>query len=149
MDSYVRNFVRASLVWLGIGVLLGVAMAVRPVPMLQYRPAHMHANLLGFVAMMIFGVAYHIMPRFNGRPLHSPGMAELHLVLANAGLALMAAGFAARVHWPGRGVWVLATDGLLSAGGTLLFIVNIWITIRPAPVAAMPSPVMTSTKRTP
>ncbi|HEX6693800.1 MAG TPA: cbb3-type cytochrome c oxidase subunit I [Longimicrobiales bacterium] len=149
MDSYVRNFVRASLLWLGVGVSLGIAMAVWPVPMLQYRPAHMHANLLGFVAMMIFGVAYHIMPRFNGRPLHSPALAELHLVVANAGLLLMVAGFAARVHWPGRGAWILAAGGLLSAVGTLLFITNIWITIRPAATAAMPSPVMTSPERTP
>jgi cbb3-type cytochrome oxidase subunit 1 len=149
MDGYVRHFVRASLLWLGVGVLLGVAMAIWPVPMLPYRPAHMHANLLGFVAMMIFGVAYHIMPRFNGRPLHSPALAELHLVVANAGLALMVGGFAARVHWPGRGAWLLAAGGLLSAVGTLLFITNIWITIRPAPVAAMPSPAMTSPERTP
>ena len=71
MEPFVRNFIRASLVWLGLGVSLGVAMVIVPQYALVYRPAHMHANLLGFVSMMIFGVAYHVLPRFVGRPLHS------------------------------------------------------------------------------
>ena len=145
MDSYGRGFVRASLVWLGVGVLIGAAMTIRPVPLLQYRPAHMHANLLGFVAMMIFGVAYHIMPRFNGRPLHSPAMARVHLALANA--------------WSGNGSRLrITTTGpatttcpvrAVRAVGAFLFIANIWITIRPAGIAPMPSPVTTSTERAP
>src|SRR3954470_15921997 len=80
MDPFVRRFIRSSLLWLGVGVTLGVLMTVRPA-MLAFRPAHMHANLLGFVSMMIFGVAYHVIPRFTGRPLQSPGLAALHLWL--------------------------------------------------------------------
>ena len=142
MDSYVRNFVRSSLVWLAIGVLLGLGMAIAPFHMLAYRPAHLHANLLGFVSMMIFGVAYHILPRFNGRGLHSPRLAGIHVVVANAGLALMVGGFAARITWHTAGTIALGLGGALSAAGAFMFIGNIWITIRPAPPVQMPPPVI-------
>ena len=56
---------------------------------LIYRPAHVHANLLGFVSMMIFGVAYHVLPRFVGHPLHNRRMAVVHWWVANIGLAVL------------------------------------------------------------
>ncbi len=53
MDWFVNAFLKASLAWLAAGVSLGVAMAVHPAWAI-YRAAHLHMNLLGFVAMMIF-----------------------------------------------------------------------------------------------
>jgi hypothetical protein len=97
MDSIVRNFLKASLIWLSVGVTLGVAMAVHPVWTI-YRPVHEHMNLLGFVSMMIYGVAYHVIPRFSGHALWRRALAVWHWWIANAGLALMAAGFALRVR---------------------------------------------------
>ncbi|HEY5190380.1 MAG TPA: hypothetical protein VII77_00240, partial [Candidatus Deferrimicrobium sp.] len=38
--------------------------------------------LTGFVMMVIFGIAYHILPRFAGKPLHSEGWAAAHFWLA-------------------------------------------------------------------
>lgn len=55
MDWFVKAFLTASLAWLGAGVSLGVAMAVHPA-WAVYRTAHLHMNMLGFVAMMLFGV---------------------------------------------------------------------------------------------
>ncbi|HUH12501.1 MAG TPA: hypothetical protein VMK65_05305 [Longimicrobiales bacterium] len=75
MAPYVHGFIRSALVWLAVGLALGVAMAFVQVA-LGWRPAHMHANLLGFVSMMIFGVAYHVIPRFAGAPLHRPSLAR-------------------------------------------------------------------------
>jgi heme/copper-type cytochrome/quinol oxidase subunit 1 len=126
METYVRNFLRSSLVWLGIGVTIGIAMVFAPYHALAYRPAHMHANLLGFVSMMIFGVAYHVLPRFTGRPLRRPGLARVHLLCGNAGLALMVGGFLARVAWPLTGRALLAAGGVASASAAFLFITNIW-----------------------
>lgn len=42
MDAFVRRFIRSSLVWLGVGVLIGVAMALNPAAA-AFRTAHMHA----------------------------------------------------------------------------------------------------------
>jgi cbb3-type cytochrome oxidase subunit 1 len=140
MDPFVRRFIRSSLVWLGVGVLIGVAMAVQPAAA-AFRTAHMHANLLGFVSMMIFGVAYHVIPRFTGRPLHSRRAAELHLWVANCGLAGMVAGFVLRVFRWELGMPVLGVGAVLSATGAMLFIHNIWRTLdAPAPrPAALPT----------
>jgi cbb3-type cytochrome oxidase subunit 1 len=138
MDTYARRFVRASLLWLGFGVLLGVAMGVWP-PAYAYRAAHVHANLLGFVSMMIFGVAYHVIPRFTGRPLHSRRLADAHVWVANAGLALLAGGFILRVHEPRWGTRIVVAGSLASAAGAYFFIYNIWRTIpSAAPAVVLP-----------
>ena len=127
MDWFVKAFLKASLVWLGLGVTLGVAMAAKPA-WVVYRPAHFHMTLLGFVAMMIFGVAYHVIPRFTGNPLFSRRLAGVHVWIANAGLTMMVAGFLARPHWRGA-IPLLAAGGVLAASGAYVFIVNIWRTI--------------------
>ena len=128
METFVKGFVRSSLVWLGVGAALGLWMIFDP-GVLAYRPAHMHANLLGFVSMMIFGVAYHILPRFTGRPLRSRRAAMIHLVLANMGVGLMVAGFITRVSHAGVGTLLLQAGGISSTIGIALFITNIWRTI--------------------
>lgn len=128
MEWFVRTFVKASLAWLAVGVTLGVAMAAHP-PWVVYRPAHLHANVLGFVAMMIFGVAYHVIPRFSGHPLHSPTLARAHVWLANAGLLAMVGGFALVAQGRRAGTLLLAAGGLASALGAYAFAYNLWRTI--------------------
>src|SRR5688500_7486114 len=128
MDSFARRFIRSSLCWLGFGVLLGIGMALLPSHVV-YRPAHVHANLLGFVSMMIFGVAYHVLPRFSGRPLHNPRLAAVHLVLANAGLGAMVIAWLLRPHGVPGWSLLLGMGGLTSAAGAFCFIYNIWRTL--------------------
>ena len=129
MEPFVRNFVRASLTWLGVGVLIGISMAFWPSAALVYRTAHIHANLLGFVSMMIFGVAYHVMPRFTGHPLHSRRQALWHLWVANLGLTLLVGGWIGRVWTPDAATVVLRAGAAASAVGAFLFIHNIWRTL--------------------
>ncbi|UCD71942.1 MAG: cbb3-type cytochrome c oxidase subunit I [Syntrophobacterales bacterium] len=86
MDRYARCFVKASLIYLAIGVILGVMMVANADWTPRLGRPHNHVNLVGFVSFMIFGVGYHILPRFTGRPLHSGKLADLHLWLANIGL---------------------------------------------------------------
>jgi len=130
MEWPVRSFLRSSLAWLALGVTLGVAMAAQPAWAI-YRPAHEHMNLLGFVTMMIFGVAYHVIPRFSGRPLRYPHLAVWHFWIANAGLALMVLGFILRVHAASvaAGTASLAVGGTLSALGAYAFVLNLWRTL--------------------
>lgn len=128
MTWFVKAFLKASLAWLALGVSAGVAMAAHPV-WTVYRLAHVHVLLLGFVAMMIFGVAYHVIPRFAGFQLHRADLARLHWWVANAGLLLMVGGFIARVHEAGVGPVLIATGGTLSALGAYTFVYLIWRTI--------------------
>ena len=128
MDWYVKAFIKTSVVWLTFGFILGIAMAMYP-PWTVYRAAHVHVMLLGFVSMMIFGVAYHVIPRFSGRSLYSVRAAVWHWWIANAGLTLMVVGFACRDSGKLIGTWVLSAGGLLSGGGAVIFAVQIWRTI--------------------
>ena len=128
MDWYVRAFLKASLSWLAAGVSLGVAMAAHPL-WTVYRLVHVHMLLLGFVTMMIYGVAYHVIPRFAGFPIHSRRAAVLHWWISNVGLLMMATGFAVRVHEARAGTIVLASGGTLSALGAYTFVYVIWRTI--------------------
>ncbi len=128
MDWFVVRFIKAALVWLGLGVTLGVAMAVHPLWII-YRPAHVHMNLLGFVTMMIYGVAYHVVPRFFGHQLHSRTISGVHWWLSNVGLALMVVGFVMAPHFGTRSIPVVGTGGTLSALGAFAFIYNVWRTI--------------------
>ena len=134
MEWFVKAFLKASLAWLALGVTLGVAMAAYPLWTL-YRLAHVHMVLLGFVTMMIYGVAYHVIPRFTGSPLFSRRAAGWHWWISNVGLALMVAGFIVRVSSAGLGTPLLAAGGTLSAIGAYTFAFVIWRTIDASPVA--------------
>ena len=139
MEWFVRAFLKSALVALGLGVTLGLGIAGHP-QWIVYRPAHVHLNLLGFVTMMIYGVAYHVIPRFTGAPLYSRRLAGAHVWTATTGLAAMVAGFMLLPHLPRQGRWVLVAGGSLSVGAAYLFIVNIWRTLNAAPRPARQAP---------
>ena len=128
MDWFVKAFLKASVVWLSVGVTLGVAMGVKPTWSV-YRTAHLHMLLLGFVAMMIFGVAYHVIPRFAGNPLPSGRAAAAHWWLANVGLAIMVAGFALRAQGKPISSALLGVGGTSAAAGAYTFAYLIWRTL--------------------
>jgi cbb3-type cytochrome oxidase subunit 1 len=128
MSWFVRAFLKASLAWLALGVTFGVAMAAHPV-WTVYRLAHVHALLLGFVTMMIYGVAYHVVPHFAGYPLHRPAAARWHWWIANLGLVAMVAGFVVRMHRARIGTAILAAGGTLSALGAYIFVYVLWRSI--------------------
>ena len=131
-----RAFLKASLAWLVLGVTAVVAMAAHP-PWTVYRPAHVHMVLLGFVTMMIYGVAYHVIPRFAGFPLHSRRAAAWHWWASNVGLAVMVGGLVARAAGVALGMPVLAAGGVLSALGAYTFAYVLWRTLDgPASVRA-------------
>ena len=127
MDPFVQRFIKSSLLWLSFGVVLGTTMVFSP-SYIVYRPAHVHANLLGFVSMMIFGVAYHVLPRFTGKRLFSSRLAAAHVVVANAGLLLLVAGFLLLPH-TGSATWLLRTGAVTSTAGVTMFVLNIWKTM--------------------
>jgi cbb3-type cytochrome oxidase subunit 1 len=128
MEWFVKAYLRASLAWLALGVTLGVAMAAHPV-WTVYRPAHMHMLLVGFVTMMIYGVAYHVIPRFTGFQLYSRRAAMWQWWMSNAGLMLMVIGFGVRANGLSSGTPVLATGGVIAALGAYIFVYVIWRTL--------------------
>jgi hypothetical protein len=128
LAPHVRGFIRSSLVWLGIGIAIGIGMAWWPAEHLAYRPAHAHANLLGFLTMFVFGVGYHVLPRFVGQPLSEGQIrwARRQLWIQNLGLALMVTGWLARPwRWDvGQGLVMAGTP--LSVFGVGIFMIIAW-----------------------
>ena len=145
MDRPVVLFLKSALVWLVTGVSLGVCMAVHP-PLLAWRAAHIHALVLGFVTGMIFGVGYHVFPRFAGRPLRYPGLVMPHWWLANGGVAAMASAFILRAEGVVGSTGLLAAGGSAAALGAYLFACNVWRTLDAArdgpPRAAVRGPTL-------
>ncbi len=91
---------------------------------------HAHINLLGWLSMMVFAVAYHVLPRFSGRALHSERLADAHVILANAGLiGLMISWPLTYYRWAPLMRLLLSISALLYAIGAYLFVYNILRTI--------------------
>ncbi|MCB7129240.1 MAG: hypothetical protein J3T61_06870 [Candidatus Brocadiales bacterium] len=127
VDPVARNFVAASVIYLFIGTCLGLLMAFFGLEDdVHLRFAHSHLNLLGWVSMMIYGVGYHILPRFSGNPVAYPQFMAYHFWLANIGLLGL-------VGLWGYSQLLTGVFALLSVLGTGLFVVNILASIRPAP----------------
>lgn len=126
MDQSVRWFLRSAVLWLLLGLVLGTWMGISPARVPLLRTSHLHALLPGFVLFMIFGVAYHVLPRFSGCPVPWARAPLLHLALANAGVACLVAGFPARLTWPPAGQILLPLGGTLFMAGALLFVHAVW-----------------------
>lgn len=135
MDWFVKAFIRASLAWFALGIILGLLMAAHP-PWVAYRPAHAHMNVVGFLTMMVFGVGYQLLPRLFGHALYSRKLAIAHWWLANGGLAGMIFGFFLQPHVGPRSAPITATGGLLFAFGALGFVYNMWRTFNLADASA-------------
>ena len=128
LAPYVRGFLRSSLIWIAVGVAIGIGMAWWPADHLAYRPAHAHANVLGFLSMFVFGVAYHVLPRFVGTPLtdRQAAWATRQLWIQNAGLALLVAGWLVRPWRGGVGQLLVVTGAPVSALGVAIFVAVAW-----------------------
>lgn len=133
MEPVVVWYLRMSVVYFVAGTIIGFGLLLWPSESGYYIPVHVHLNLLGFMSMMIYGVGYHILPRFSGRQIHSPQIMKVQFWLANAGLIGMA------ISWPfairGNGSFaesILILSSLLSVVSIVLFAYNILKTIKPA-----------------
>ena len=90
MSPIIRYFTVASLFYLVLGTGLGLAMALYPQSIGCLLLAHVHFLLLGFIAMMIYSVGYHVLPRFSGFNLYSELLITVQFYLTNIGLIGMA-----------------------------------------------------------
>jgi len=122
LSRVTKLFILASLIYLSIGVTIGVLLTVLPDAIGWLLAMHAHTNLLGWVSMMIFGVSYHVLPRFSGRPLYSERLAGLHLILSNTGLIGLI------ISWPlSKAYYGVALLQLLFTGSALLYAISAYL----------------------
>ena len=122
MDKYTKGFVVASLFYFFMAAALGIWMGTTNAPE-WVSFAHIHFNLLGFMAMMIYGIGYFILPRFNAKNLKWPQWVPLHFYAANLGLIGIVATAAER---PSTGFTLFALLNVLSVA---MFALNLGVTL--------------------
>ncbi len=129
MDRFVKGFIVMSVVYLGIAAILGIVMLGNQNAMAM-KFVHSHLNMLGWVSMMIYGVGYHILPRFMGRPLYSNKIGEAQFYLANISLVAMLLFYTLNVYSPG-GLYRTLTvvSGTVQVVSVFLFFYNMLKTL--------------------
>ena len=139
MYALVRRFLKTAIGFLIVGLILGVWMIVERdlagrFPSTYVVSAHTHAILVGFVMMMILGVALWLFPRpAKDDVRYAPRVAEVSYWLIALGTAVRIAGelLLPRVD----AFWVrIATvaAATMQAVGIALFFHTMWSRIRPA-----------------
>jgi len=133
MDKYAKAFIKASLIYLGIGAILGVFILLWPDLRFTVTRVHVHILLLGFMGMMIYGVGFHILPRFMGRPVYSHRLGNVQVWLANITLIGLSLSWVLEVSQ--GGIWhnVAILFGIGQAVSIFLFIINLWKSMKPQP----------------
>lgn len=131
LSKVTRLFILAGLIYLCIGVTIGVLFTLFPEAIGWLLAMHAHTNLLGWVSMMIFGVSYHVLPRFSGRPLYSERLAGLHFILSNAGLVGLIISWPLSKAYYGVGSLqiMLTISALLYAVSAYIFVYNLGKTV--------------------
>ena len=139
MHSLVRRFLKTAVIFLLIGLTLGGWMMVRrelfgvfPSPYLI--SAHTHAILVGFVMLMILGVALWLFPRPDKDDVrYQPRVAGLAYWLVTLGTAARVAGELLRQIEAAEWLrWLVVLAGLAQIAGIGAFFHTMWSRIRPA-----------------
>ncbi len=136
MSTITVRFIQCAMIYFLLAMLLGIMLSVSG-PVYPYMPIHVHFNLLGWMSMMVFGVGYHILPRFSGKPLWSERLSLWHLWLANIGLIGMAAGWL--IRGSGGTTIVLLAFALVESLSVVFFAINMLKTIKAAPPPPKPA----------
>jgi cbb3-type cytochrome oxidase subunit 1 len=131
MDRYAKAFVRWSLTYLGIGTILGLLMLYWPDVRFNLTRVHVHILLLGFMAMMIYGVGYHILPRFMGRPVYSHRLGNIQVWLANITLLCLSLSWILETAIGGFWHYLTRLFGLGQGVAIFIFIINLWKSMIP------------------
>jgi hypothetical protein len=140
----VRRYVKTSFVFLVAGLLIGAYLITAQFVFDVYPPrllttAHAHLLLVGFMLMMVMGVATWMFPRpARDDTRYRPELAEAVYWVMMAATALRALAEVTVALTGALGLrWLIALGGLGQLAGTALFVVNMWWRVR-MPPAAMP-----------
>jgi heme/copper-type cytochrome/quinol oxidase subunit 1 len=137
MTPLVRRFLKTAILFLVAGLVIGGWMMLQRELTGQFasayvRSAHTHAILVGFVMMMILGVAQWMFPRpAKDDTRYSPRLAETAYWMLTSGTAVRVVG--ELLHARTDALWLRYTvlaAGAAQIAGLLVFFANMWSRIR-------------------
>jgi cbb3-type cytochrome oxidase subunit 1 len=123
------RLIRIAAVYLAIGVTMGIVMGITH--QFALAPVHAHINLLGWASLAIMGVVYHVYPAAAKTRL-----ANIHFWIHNIALPVFMVGLGFALTGHEAAMPVTIAGALTVAIGILVFVVNIFMTIRPADATA-------------
>jgi cbb3-type cytochrome oxidase subunit 1 len=138
VHSLVRRYLKTAILFLATGLLIGGWMIIqreliRTYPSPYIVSAHTHAILVGFVMMMILGVALWLFPRPDkSDERYQPRVADVAYWLLAIGTATRIAGELSRIaitSLPLR--WIVVLASFAQIAGIGLFFYTMWSRIRP------------------
>jgi heme/copper-type cytochrome/quinol oxidase subunit 1 len=139
MHSLVRRYLKTGIVFLALGLGLGGWMIVdrelfNAYPSPYFVSAHTHAILVGFIMMMILGVALWLFPRpEKSDARYQPRMAEAAYWLLTVGTAMRVITEISRDHSSSPLLrWLVVLSSFAQIAGIGLFFYTMWSRIRPA-----------------
>ncbi|MEW6582716.1 MAG: hypothetical protein AB1416_08150 [Actinomycetota bacterium] len=136
MPAVSRWCIRAALVYLLAGMSVGAwaltETALDVAPGGPWRAVHTHLLLVGFLILMVMGVAHWMFPRRDGRRV-GRAATWVAFALVNAGLLLRVASEVAIDQGGGR-TWnhLLAAAAWMPVAGILAFAVGAWPRVKAA-----------------
>jgi len=137
MTSLVRRYLKTAIFFLAVGLALGGWMMMRrEIGGVYASPylvsAHTHAILVGFVMLMILGVALWMFPRAEkGDVRYSPRRAELAYWFVVTGTAARVVGELLRPFSDAPALrWAVVASGFAQIAGIGLFFHTMWPRIR-------------------
>lgn len=120
-------WIRGAVVYALVGVALGVVMGASHD--FVNRGVHVHAHLVGWVSMALFGLIYRAYPA-----MQASRWASVHFYLHNLGLPVMLVGLYALLHQIAWGGPVTGIASLVVALAYVCFAVSVWCHAREAEV---------------
>jgi cbb3-type cytochrome oxidase subunit 1 len=145
MTPLVRRYIKTSFLFLLAGLVLGGYIIVSQF-VLETHPSrlltttHAHLLLVGFMLMMVMGVATWMFPRpARDDTRYRPEVAEAAYWVIAAGTAVRAGAeiVLALTGLPGFR-WPIAVGGVAQLAGAALFALNMWRRVRMPPSASPP-----------
>lgn len=141
MFTLARYYVKSAILFLTLGLLLGGYMSYEinfkniamPASLIT---AHTHLILVGFVMMLIMGVALWLFPRPREKVFYSPLLAEIIFYMMFTAILLRAlgevmSGFMASDRVTSLFAWFAVVGSYGEIFAIILFFVNIWQRIKP------------------
>jgi heme/copper-type cytochrome/quinol oxidase subunit 1 len=143
LPALIRRYIKTSFVFLVTGLLLGGYIVVAQFVLVRYPPrllvtAHVHLLLVGFMLMIVMGVATWMFPRpARDDTRYRPELAEAvyWVMTVSTALRAVAETLLGLTGKPPLG-WLIAAGGLGQLAGAGLFVLNMWWRVRMPPTAA-------------
>ena len=139
MHSLVRRFIKTAVAFLAVGLAIGTWMVIQREIYLRYpdqyaTSAHTHAIFVGFVMMMILGVALWLFPKpERGDQRYDPKLASAAYWLLTIGTSVRVATELGRQY---SAAYWLRWSGVIASfcqlAGIALFFFTMWSRIRSA-----------------